>query len=90
MVQSEFWRQKHESMNPTCLVSTVQAAGGGDGGGGVMVRAMLSWHTSKLASLHGHNLKRTRQRAQCASMVSPVTKSESNSTSLGYSRMGDS
>ncbi len=28
------WRKEHESMDPSCLVSTVQAGGGG---GGVMV-----------------------------------------------------
>ncbi len=30
----------HESIDPSCLVSTVQA-----GGGGVMVRGIFSWHT---------------------------------------------
>ena len=34
------WHQQHESMDPTCLVSTVQA-----GGSGVMVWGMFSWHT---------------------------------------------
>uniref|UniRef100_A0A3B4Z7B4 Transposase Tc1-like domain-containing protein n=1 Tax=Stegastes partitus TaxID=144197 RepID=A0A3B4Z7B4_9TELE len=34
------WRQQHESMDPSCLVSTVQA-----GGGGVMVWGIFSWHT---------------------------------------------
>ncbi len=34
------WRKEHESMDPSCLVSTVQA-----GGGGVMVRGIFSWHT---------------------------------------------
>ncbi len=34
------WRKEHESMDPSCLVSTVQAAGGG-----VMVRGIFSWHT---------------------------------------------
>ncbi len=32
------WRKEHESMDPSCLVSTVQAAGG------VMVRGIFSWH----------------------------------------------
>ncbi len=35
------WRKEHESMDPSCLVSTVQAAGGG----GVMVWGIFSWHT---------------------------------------------
>lgn len=34
------WRQQHESMHPSCLVSTVQA-----GGGGVMVWGIFSWHS---------------------------------------------
>ncbi len=34
------WHKEHESMDPSCLVSTVQAAGGG-----VMVWGIYSWHT---------------------------------------------
>ncbi len=34
------WHKEHESIDPSCLVSTVQAAGGG-----VMVRRIFSWHT---------------------------------------------
>ncbi len=34
------WRKEHESMDPSCLVSTVQV-----GGGGVMVWGIFSWHT---------------------------------------------
>ncbi len=34
------WRKEHESMDPSCLVSTVQASGGG-----VMVWGIFSWHT---------------------------------------------
>ncbi len=33
------WHEEHESMDPSCLVSTVQA------GGGVMVWGIFSWHT---------------------------------------------
>ena len=61
--------QRHESMDQTCLLSTVQA-----GGGGVMVWGMFSWHTESVntnqsllechslseyccwPSLHGHNV----------------------------------
>ncbi len=35
------WRKEHESMDPSCLVSTVQAGGGG----GVMVWGIFSWHS---------------------------------------------
>ncbi len=34
------WCKEHESMDPSCPVSTVQA-----GGGGVMVWGIFSWHT---------------------------------------------
>ncbi len=34
------WRKEHESMDPSCLVSTVQA-----GGGGVMMWGIFSWNT---------------------------------------------
>ncbi|MBN3308497.1 SH3R1 ligase, partial [Amia calva] len=34
------WREQNENMDPSCLVTTVQA-----GGGGVMVLGMFSWHT---------------------------------------------
>ncbi len=34
------WCKEHESIDPFCLVSTVQA-----GGGGVMVWGIFSWHT---------------------------------------------
>ncbi len=34
------WRKEHESMDPCCLFSMVQVAGGG-----VMVWGILSWHT---------------------------------------------
>ncbi len=33
-------RKEHESMDPSCIVSTVQASGGG-----VMVWGIFSWHT---------------------------------------------
>ncbi len=39
-VRVRIWRKEHESMDPSCLVSTVQA-----GGGGVMVWGIFSWHT---------------------------------------------
>ncbi len=34
------WCKEHESMDPSCIVSTVQAVGGG-----VMVGGIFSWHT---------------------------------------------
>ncbi len=38
-VRVRIWHKVHESMDPSCLVSTVQA------GGGVMVWGIFSWHT---------------------------------------------
>ncbi len=40
MVGFRIWRKEHESMDPSYLVSTVQA-----GGGGVMVWEIFSWHS---------------------------------------------
>ncbi len=36
----KIWRKVHECMDPFCMVSTVQAAGGG-----LMVWGIFSWHT---------------------------------------------
>jgi len=45
------WRKQNENMDPSCLVTTAQA-----GGGGVMVWGMFSWHTlGPLVSI-GHRL----------------------------------
>ncbi len=48
------WRKEHESMDPSCLVSTVQA-----GGGGVMVWGIFSWHTLGLLVSIEHHLNAT-------------------------------
>uniref|UniRef100_A0A8C6U1E2 Uncharacterized protein n=1 Tax=Neogobius melanostomus TaxID=47308 RepID=A0A8C6U1E2_9GOBI len=40
MLIVRIWRKQNENMDPSCLVSTVQA-----GGGGVMVWGMFSWPT---------------------------------------------
>ncbi len=46
------WCKEHESMDPSCLVSTVQAAGDG-----VMVWGIFSWHTLGPLVLIKHRLK---------------------------------
>ncbi len=51
----------HESMDPYCLVSTVQAAGGG-----VMVWGIFSWHTLGPLVPIGRNLNTT---TACLSIV---------------------
>ncbi len=48
------WRKEHESMDPSCLVSTVQA-----GAGGVMVGGIFSWHTLGLLVPIEHRLNTT-------------------------------
>uniref|UniRef100_A0AAR2M4K4 Uncharacterized protein n=1 Tax=Pygocentrus nattereri TaxID=42514 RepID=A0AAR2M4K4_PYGNA len=40
LLAARIWRKQHESMDPSCVVSAVQA-----GGGGVMVWGIFSWHT---------------------------------------------
>ncbi len=47
------WRKEHESMDPFCLVSTVQTRGGG-----VMVWGIYSWHTLGPLVPIEHRLKR--------------------------------
>ncbi len=49
------WHKEHESMDPSCLVSTVQAGGGG----GVMVWGIFSWHTLGLLVPIEHRLNAT-------------------------------
>jgi len=39
-VRVRIWRKEHKSMDPSCLLSTVQA-----GGGGVTVWGIFYWHT---------------------------------------------
>jgi len=46
------WRKQNENMDPSCLVTIVQAGGGG----GVMVWGMFSWHTLSPLVPIGHCL----------------------------------
>ncbi len=61
------WRKEHESMDPSCLVSTVQA-GGGDG---VMVWLIFSWHTLGLLVPIEHCLNTTVYLSIVADHVHP-------------------
>lgn len=48
------WHQMHESMTPTCFVSTVKA-----GGGDLMVQRMFFWHNMGPLILINHHLNAT-------------------------------
>uniref|UniRef100_A0AAY5KFF2 Transposase Tc1-like domain-containing protein n=1 Tax=Esox lucius TaxID=8010 RepID=A0AAY5KFF2_ESOLU len=48
------WHKQNENMDPSCLVTTVHAAGGG-----VMVWGMFSWHTLGPLVPIGHRLNAT-------------------------------
>ncbi len=61
------WRKEHESMDPSCLVSTVQA----DGGGGVMVWMIFSCHTLGLLVPIQHCLNATVYLSNVADYVHP-------------------
>uniref|UniRef100_A0A9J7X087 Uncharacterized protein n=1 Tax=Cyprinus carpio carpio TaxID=630221 RepID=A0A9J7X087_CYPCA len=50
----KIWLKQNENMDPSCLVTTVQA-----GGGGVMVWGMFSWHTLGPLVPIGHRLNAT-------------------------------
>ncbi len=60
------WRKEHESMDPSCLVSTVQA-----GGGGVMVWGIYSWHTLGPLVPNEHRLNTTAYLSIVAEHVHP-------------------
>ncbi len=60
------WHKEHESMDPSCLVSMVQA-----GGGGVMVWGIFSWHTSGSLVPIEHCLNATVYRSIVADHVHP-------------------
>ncbi len=59
------WRKEHESMDPACLVSTVQA------GGGVMVWGVFSWHTLGPLVPIEHRLNATAYLSMVADHVHP-------------------
>ncbi len=60
------WCKEHESMDPSCLVSTVQV-----GGGGVMVWGIFSWHTFGSLVPIEHRLNTTAYLSIVADHVHP-------------------
>ncbi len=60
------WCKEHESMDPSCLVSTVQA-----GGGGIMVWGIFSWHTLGPLVPIEHRLNATAYLSIVADHVHP-------------------
>ncbi len=60
------WCKEHESMDPSCLVSTVQAGGGVTVGGGV-----FSWHTLGPLLPTEHRLNATAYLSIVAGHVHP-------------------
>ncbi len=71
-------RIEHESMDPSCLVSTVQA-----GGGGVMVWEIFSWHTLGPLVPIEHRLNATSYLSIVADHVHPFMTTV-NPSSDGY------
>ncbi len=61
------WCKEHESMDPSCLESTVQASGGG-----VMVWGIFSWHTLDPLVLIEHCLNATADLSIVADHVIPL------------------
>ncbi len=61
------WRKEHESMDPSCLVSTVQVGGGG----GVMVWRIFSWHNLGPLLPIEHRLNTTAYLSIVADHVHP-------------------
>ncbi len=76
------WRKEHESMDPSCLVSTVQAAGGG-----VMVWGIFSWHTLGLLAPIEHSLNATVYLSIVADHVHPFITTVYPSSNGYFSRI---
>ncbi len=66
MIESKFEHKEHERMDPSCLVSTGQAAGGG-----VMVWGIFYWHTLGPLVPIKHNLYATAYLSIVADHVHP-------------------
>ncbi len=66
MVGVRIWHKEHESMDPSCLVSTVQADGG------VMVWGIYFWHTLGPLVPTEHRLKATAYLSIVADHVHPL------------------
>ncbi len=75
------WRKEHESMDPSCLVSTVQA-------GGVMLWGIFSWHTLGPLVPIEHRLNATAYLNIVADHVHPFMTTV-NPSSDGYFQQGN-
>jgi len=60
------WHEQNENMDPSCLVTTVHASGGG-----VMVWGMFSWHTLGPLVPIGHRLNATAYLSIVSDHVHP-------------------
>ncbi len=76
------WRKGHESMDPSCLVSTVQAAGGG-----VMLWGIFSWHTLDPSLPIEHRLNATAYLSIVADHVHPFMTTVDPSSMATSSRI---
>ncbi len=76
------WCKEHESMDPSCLVSTVQAAGGG-----VMVWGIFSWHTLGPFVPTEHRLNATSYLSIVADHVHPFMTTVYPSSDVTSSRI---
>ncbi len=75
-------RKEHESMDPSCLVSTVQT-----GGGGVMVWGVFYWHTLGPLVPIKHCLNTTAYLSIVADHVHPFMSTVCQSSD-GYFQQG--
>ncbi len=74
------WRKEHESMDPSCLVSTVQASG-------VMVWGIFSWHTLGPLVPIEHRLNATAYLSIVADHVHPFMTTVYPSSDATFSRI---
>ncbi len=76
------WRKEHESMDPSCLVSMVQA-----GGGGLMVWGIFYWHTLDPLVPIEHRLNATAFLSIVADHVHPFMTTVYTSSDATSSRI---
>jgi len=72
-VRVRIWCKQNENMDPSCLVTTVQA-----GGSGVIVWEMFSWHTLGPLVPIGHHLNSTANLSIVSDHVHPFMASGYN------------
>jgi len=81
--RARIWRKQNENMDPSCLVTTVQAGAGG----GVMVFWMFSWHTLGPFVPIGHHFNATAYLSIVSDHVHPFMATVYPSSDGNFSKI---